>query len=34
MAQFDESKAVDIPDELLKSVNKMISGQLLVWDSF
>ena len=34
MAQFDESKAVNIPNELLKSVNEMISGQLLPLDKF
>ena len=34
MAQFDESKAVIIPNELLKSVNEMISGQLLLLDKF
>ena len=34
MAQFDESKAVNIPNELLKSVNDMISGQLLLLDKF
>ena len=28
MTQFDDSKAVNIPDELLRSVNEMISGQL------
>ena len=30
MTQFDDSKAVNIPDELLRSVNEMISGQLLL----
>ena len=31
MSQFDDSKAVNIPDELLRSVNEMISGQLLLF---
>ena len=26
MSQFDDSKAVNIPEELLKSVNEMITG--------
>ena len=28
MTQFDDSKAVNIPEELLKSVNEMITGYL------
>ena len=28
MAQFDDTKAVNIPDELLRSVNEMITGYI------
>ena len=34
MAQFDGTKAVNIPDELLRSVNEMITGYIANFVTF